>query len=107
MDASTTFLDCPAYLNGDGTVRCGLPAAVEDSYTLGSTDGPVTSVKIQCPAGHWFNGPVDSLTLPQQSRGRDDGRAEGQAGQPDHVDHGGPGGGSWGTPRMRPTRYLG
>lgn len=63
MDASTTFLDCPAYLNGDGTVRCGLPAAVEDSYTLGSTDGPVTSVKIQCPAGHWFNGPVSALTV--------------------------------------------
>jgi hypothetical protein len=36
---------------------------VEDSYTLGSTDGPVTSVKIQCPAGHWFNGPVSALTV--------------------------------------------
>jgi predicted ATPase len=33
-----------------------------------------------------------SLTLPQQSHSRDDGRAEGQAGLPDHVDHGGPGG---------------
>jgi len=63
MDASTTFLDCPAYMNEDGTVRCGLPAVVEDSYTLNSTDGPVTSVKIQCPAGHWFNGPVAALTV--------------------------------------------
>jgi hypothetical protein len=63
MDASTTFLDCPAYLNGDGTVRCGLPAAVEDSYTLSSTNGPVTSVKIHCPAGHSFNGPVAALTV--------------------------------------------
>jgi hypothetical protein len=63
MDARTTFLDCPAYMNGDGTVRCGLPAVVEDSYTLGSTDGPVTSVKIHCPAGHWFSGPVSALTV--------------------------------------------
>jgi hypothetical protein len=63
MDASTTFLDCPAYMNEDGTVRCGLPAVVEDSYTLDSTDGPVMSVKIQCPAGHWFSGPVAALTV--------------------------------------------
>jgi hypothetical protein len=63
MDASTTFLDCPAYMNEDGTVRCGLPAVVEDSYTLDSTDGPVTSVKIQCPTGHWFSGPVAALTV--------------------------------------------
>jgi hypothetical protein len=69
MDADTTFFDCPAYLNGDGTVRCGLPAAVEDSYTLGSTDGPVTSVKIRCPQGHWFSGPVDSLTVPVAAGG--------------------------------------
>ena len=62
MDA-TTFLDCPAYLNGDGTIRCGLPAVVEDRYTLVSADGPVTSVKIHCPAGHWFNGPVSALTV--------------------------------------------
>ena len=64
MDAVTTFLDCPAYMNEDGTVRCGLPAVVEDSYTLDSTDGPVTSAKIQCPAGHWFSGPVAALTVP-------------------------------------------
>ena len=63
MDARTTFLDCPAYMNADGTVRCGLPAVVEDSYTLGSTDGPVMSVKIHCPAGHWFSGPVSALTV--------------------------------------------
>jgi hypothetical protein len=63
MDAGTTFLDCPAYLDHGGTARCGLPAVVEDRYALGSTDGPVTSVKIRCPAGHWFSGPVDALTL--------------------------------------------
>jgi hypothetical protein len=64
MDANATFLDCPAYMNEDGTVRCGLPAVVEDSYTLDSTDGPVKSVKIQCPTGHWFSGPVAALTVP-------------------------------------------
>jgi hypothetical protein len=64
MDAGLTFLDCPAYLGNDATERCGLPAVVEDSYTLGSTDGTVSCAKIRCPLGHWFNGPVDSLTVP-------------------------------------------
>jgi hypothetical protein len=63
MDADTTFFDCPAYLNRDGTARCGLPAVVEDRYTLGSTDGAVTSVKIRCPKGHRFSGPADALTM--------------------------------------------
>jgi len=63
MDAGTTFFDCPAYLNRDGTARCGLPAVVEDRYTLGSTDGAVTGVKIRCPRGHWFSGPADALTM--------------------------------------------
>ena len=63
MDAGTTFFDCPAYLDRDGTARCGLPAAVEDRYTLGSTDGAVTGVKIRCPQGHWFSGPVDALIM--------------------------------------------
>jgi hypothetical protein len=56
------FLDCPAYLNGDGTLRCGLPAEVADRVTMRSTDGPAEILKIRCPAGHWFNGPLDSLT---------------------------------------------
>jgi hypothetical protein len=64
MDADTIFLDCPAYTVGSGAERCGLPAAVEDRYTLGSTDGPVAAVRIRCPKGHWFNGPVDALTVP-------------------------------------------
>jgi len=63
MDSGTTFLDCPAYLDQHGTARCGLPAVVEERYTLGSTDGPVTSVKIRCPQGHWFNGPLEALTV--------------------------------------------
>jgi len=63
MDAAKIFLDCPAYIDRDGTARCGLPAAVEDRYTLGSTDGAVTGVRIRCPVGHWFSGPVDALTI--------------------------------------------
>jgi hypothetical protein len=64
MDAHTFFLDCPAYIGRDGAARCGLPAAVEYSYRLGSTDGALTGVKIRCPRGHWFSGPVDALTVP-------------------------------------------
>jgi hypothetical protein len=83
------FVDCPAYLDNSGSVRCGLPAEVEGRYTM-----RLESARIRCPRGHWFNGPVDSLTLPQQSRSRD----EGQVSLPDHVDHGGPGAGSWRAP---------
>jgi hypothetical protein len=31
-----------------------------------STDGPLESVKIRCPRGHHFNGPIESLTVPEQ-----------------------------------------
>jgi hypothetical protein len=58
------FLDCPAYLDGGGALRCGLPAEVEDRATMRSTSGPVEILKIRCPAGHWFNGTLDSLALP-------------------------------------------
>ena len=67
MDSDTAFFDCPAYIDRDGTARCGLPAAVEYRYRLGSTDGAVTAVKIRCPQGHWFSGPVDALTMPAAS----------------------------------------
>ena len=56
------FLDCPAYLDADGTARCGLPAEVRRRYTLRSTGGPVESAMIMCPAGHCFNGPLEFLT---------------------------------------------
>ena len=56
------FLDCPAYLDQDGAVRCGLPAEVRCRFTMRSTDGPVESAMIKCPAGHYFCGAVDSLT---------------------------------------------
>lgn len=59
------FLDCPAYMDTSGAVRCGLPAEVEGRYTMSSTDGPLESARIRCPRGHWFNGPVDSLTIYQ------------------------------------------
>ena len=58
-----TFLDCPAYLDDAGTVRCGLPAEVRRRFTMRSSDGPVEGAMIKCPVGHWFNGPIASLTL--------------------------------------------
>jgi hypothetical protein len=64
------LVDCPAFLGHDGAARCGLPAEVEERYTIGSTDGPLESVKIRCPRGHWFNGPIESLTGPQWRRNR-------------------------------------
>jgi hypothetical protein len=63
MKISVMFLDCPAYMDDDGAVRCGLPAAVEYRYTCESSDGPLESAKIRCPRGHGFNGPVESLTF--------------------------------------------
>jgi len=56
------FLDCPAYLDRSGAARCGLPAEVEQRYTMRSTDGPLESARIRCPRGHWFNGPIEALT---------------------------------------------
>ena len=63
MAADIMFLDCPAYLDRHGTRRCGLPAAVEDCYTVSSTDGQQESARIRCPRGHWFNGPLEALAL--------------------------------------------
>ena len=62
MDVGAIFLDCPQYLDQHGALRCGLPAEVEYGYAIGSTDGPLESARIRCPRGHWFNGPVESLT---------------------------------------------
>jgi hypothetical protein len=63
MDSRLMFLDCPAYLDEEGGERCGLPAEVRSRFTLSSTDGPLDSAMIRCPAGHWFTGPLESLTL--------------------------------------------
>jgi hypothetical protein len=56
------FLDCPAWLDEDGAVRCGLPAEVRRRFITRSTSGPLESAMISCPAGHWFNGPIEFLT---------------------------------------------
>jgi hypothetical protein len=58
------FFDCPAYLDRDGTRRCGLPAEVENQYTMPSTGGPVECARVSCPVGHWFNAPAEFLVLP-------------------------------------------
>jgi hypothetical protein len=63
METRVMFVDCPAYLNRTGTVRCGLPAEVEELYCFQSTDGPLDSARIRCPRGHWFNGPLEALVL--------------------------------------------
>jgi hypothetical protein len=78
------FLDCPAYLDRRGTVRCGLPAAVEDRYTMTSTDGPLESARIRCPDGHMFNGPVESLTWVTSDRVEQD-RAQVGGAEDDRV----------------------
>lgn len=62
MDTNTIFMDCPAYMDEHGVLRCGLPAEVEYRYAVRSSDGPMESAKIRCPRGHWFNGPLESLT---------------------------------------------
>jgi hypothetical protein len=66
MEANVMFVDCPAYMNKDGSVRCGLPAEVQGRYVMRSTDGPLESARIRCPLGHWFNGPIESLTLEER-----------------------------------------
>jgi hypothetical protein len=63
MNSALMFLDCPAYLGRDGAQRCGLPAEVRCRFIMESTDGPLDSAMISCPAGHWFTGPIESLTL--------------------------------------------
>ena len=60
--ATMMFLDCPASLDQDGAVRCGLPAEVRCRFTMRSTGGTLESAMIRCPAGHCFNGPLESLT---------------------------------------------
>ncbi len=66
------FLDCPAYLGPGDAARCGLPAEVRCRFTMRSTDGPVECAMIRCPAGHWFNGSIESLILPSTGQcGRD------------------------------------
>jgi len=90
------FLDCPAYLDPGGAARCGLPAEVRCRFTMRSTDGPVESAMIRCPAGHRFTGAIESLTLPdtdQRDRGTaavtSSARRDNPGGGHDRLDRGG------------------
>jgi hypothetical protein len=69
VDSSVVFVDCPAYRDKYGTIRCGLPAEVEDRYTMTSTDGPLESARIRCPRGHFFNGPIEAFYWENQPAG--------------------------------------
>ena len=62
------FFDCPACLDQDGTVRCGLPAGVRCRFTMRSSDGPLESAMIRCPAGHYHSGPIGSLTWDSKNK---------------------------------------
>ena len=62
------FLDCPAYLDEDGAVRCGLPAEVRTRFVLRSSDGPLEAAMIRCPTGHWFTGPIECLTWERKEK---------------------------------------
>jgi hypothetical protein len=65
------FLNCPAYLDHEGALRCGLPAEIRCRFTMHSTDGPVESAMIRCPAGHCFSGPSNpSPATPRTSTTR-------------------------------------
>jgi hypothetical protein len=90
------FLDCPAYLDEGGTARCGLPAEVRSRFTMHSTDGPLEAAMITCPAGHSFNGPIESFTW--ESRNKHEpgsagiatsGRHDSRTGGHDGLDSGG------------------
>jgi hypothetical protein len=71
MRTQITFLDCPAYMDAHGNARCGLPAAVTCRYIMNSTDGPIESAMIRCPSGHFFNGPIESLTYEKPAYAKD------------------------------------
>jgi len=63
MSSRMMFLDCPAYLDENTGVRCGLPAEVRYRFIVNSTDGPLESAMIRCPSGHFFNGPIELLSF--------------------------------------------
>jgi hypothetical protein len=67
MSSRMLFLDCPAYVHENAGARCGLPAEVRYRFIINSTDGPLECAMIQCPSGHFFNGPVESLSFAEQA----------------------------------------
>lgn len=88
MNSVVMYLDCPAYMDSDGSVRCRLPAYVKYRYFVDSTDGPLESAVIRCPAGHFFNGPIEFLTFQNPPPAPEPAMAEREGGEP-----GGRGGG--------------
>lgn len=70
MNRQLMFLDCPAYLDQDRGRRCGLPAEVRCRFIMDSTDGPLESAMIRCPAGHVFNGPIEFLSYDKHQTAR-------------------------------------
>jgi hypothetical protein len=50
MNPSVMFMDCPAYMDRRGTVRCGLPAAVEYRYTVSTMAGCWKAPRSAAPA---------------------------------------------------------
>lgn len=69
MESQLAFLDCPAHLDEKGLARCGLPAEVLRRFVMESTEGPLESVMIKCPAGHFFTAPVEFLSLASSPAG--------------------------------------
>jgi hypothetical protein len=67
-EATMTLLNCPACLDQDSAVRCGLPTEVRYRFTMHSTSGPLDSVMIACLAGHRFSGPIAFLTPDNHDR---------------------------------------
>jgi len=43
------------------------PTEVRYRFIMRSSDGPLESAMIRCPAGHWFSGPIGSLTWDSQN----------------------------------------
>ena len=72
MKTHITFLDCPAYMDTNGSVRCGLPAVVTYHYIMNSTDGPIEGAMIRCPSDHFFNGPIEFLTRAKRAHAKDE-----------------------------------
>jgi hypothetical protein len=62
------FLACPAYMDRDGAVRCGLPAEVSCRFVMIPPGGPRESVMIRCPPGHCVKGPIEFLTFEKPAR---------------------------------------
>jgi hypothetical protein len=67
MNREITFLDCPGYVDKRRAVRCGLPALVTARFIMESSDGPLESAMIVCPAGHRFSAPIEFLEIKRRS----------------------------------------